>query len=147
MPGHVEAFEFKYPRHLDKKKWVCADIFVQFNCSNLLKRKMGPVEWRWREFCTVLCILLSEYSGVCFITKTWANQAYKNLKFIIGKPNRCNLKFRCLFKCPALPLPLVQIPGPPGTSWCQIPGPREKTFVKCPGVARGGCWSFELIDT
>ena len=40
-----------------------------------------------------------------------------------------------------------QIPHPPVDKDRQIPSPRAKQSVKCPGYARGGCWRFDLTGT
>ena len=41
---------------------------------------------------------------------------------------------------------LVQIPHPSKATF-KFPPPRARTTVKCPGYARGGCWSFNLTGT
>jgi len=38
----------------------------------------------------------------------------------------------------------VQIPHPSKETF-KFPPPRARCTVKCPGYARGGCWSFELM--
>ena len=62
---------------------------------------------------------------VGIFTGPFYNQSLKAKDIHLRKMNRCNLKFCRLFKCPALPLPLVQIPSP----W-------EKVAFKCLGFTR-----------
>ena len=64
------------------------------------------------------------FDVVCII-KMLANikPKLKTLKFIIGK--RIDAKICCLFKCPALPLPLVQIPDPQALPKVKFPTPEK----------------------
>ena len=47
--------------------------------------------------------MLESYSQLRFIIKMFVNLKPKDTKINHRKTNRCNLKFCCLFKCPALP--------------------------------------------
>ena len=40
-----------------------------------------------------------------------------------------------------------QMPAPGKTKLIKFPPSRAGKDVKCPGYARGGCWSFDLTDT